>query len=382
MQKIRDGYKRLGDYIEPVDERNSKLSVKLSQGICNNKYFITPRQVAENSANDKIVRTGQFAYNRATTRNGDKISIAYREGPDCTVSSAYQVFRIKDENQLNPYYLWMWFRRPEFDRYARFKSRGSAHEFFEWDEMCEVYLPIPDIDTQRRIVAEYQTVEARIAANDKMIAKLEETAQTLYKKMFVDDIDPENLPDGWRLTTLESLSDCIIAGTIPNYSDEGSEFVLGQKCIYDHKVRLDKARRHIPKASCKYVKYGDLLINSTGDGTLGRVGQVFFEPKLLAFDSNMTLVRPANKNLIDYLYLFLQSKEEFFVSISQGSTNQTRLYCSMVKPVDVILPPEDLLIVFSRRMDPINALSRQLEEEQPLLRQMLSLFQSRVSNQQ
>ena len=124
---IRPGYKRLGDYIEPLDARNSNLSVKLSQGICNNKYFITPRQVAENSANDKIVHTGQFAYNRATTRNGDKISIAYREGPDCTVSSAYQIFRIKDENQLNPHYLWMWFRRPEFDRYARFKSRGSAH---------------------------------------------------------------------------------------------------------------------------------------------------------------------------------------------------------------------------------------------------------------
>ena len=151
---IREGYKRLGDYIEPVDERNSDLSVKLSQGICNNKYFITPRQVAENSANDKIVRKGQFAYNRATTRNGDKISIAYREGDDCTVSSAYQIFRIVDEEKLNPYYLWMWFRRPEFDRYARFKSRGSAHEFFEWDEMCEVYLPVPDIATQRRIVAE------------------------------------------------------------------------------------------------------------------------------------------------------------------------------------------------------------------------------------
>ena len=100
-------YKRLGDYIEPVDERNSKLEIKLSQGICNEKYFQDPRQVAENSAADKIVRRGYFAYNRATTRNGEKISIAYREGPDCTVSSAYQVFRIKDEEKLNPKYLLM-----------------------------------------------------------------------------------------------------------------------------------------------------------------------------------------------------------------------------------------------------------------------------------
>ena len=129
---MNSNYKRLGDYIQAVDERNTHGLIKLAQGISNNKYFQNPKQVAENSSNDNIVRQGYFAYNRATTRNGEKISIAYREGADCTVSSAYQVFKIKDENLLNPYYLWMWFKRPAFDRYARFKSHGSAHEFFEF----------------------------------------------------------------------------------------------------------------------------------------------------------------------------------------------------------------------------------------------------------
>lgn len=195
-------YKRLGDYIEPVDERNSKLEIKLSQGICNEKYFQDPRQVAENSAADKIVRRGYFAYNRATTRNGEKISIAYREGPDCTVSSAYQVFKIKDEEKLNPKYLLMWYKRSDFDRYARFRSHGSAHEFFEYDEMCDVYLPLPDIDRQREIVEEYETLSRRISLNEQMIQKLEATAQALYRKMFVDGIDKENLPEGWRMGTL------------------------------------------------------------------------------------------------------------------------------------------------------------------------------------
>ena len=126
-------YQRLGDYIRPVDVRNRDLKVNLSQGICNAKYFQNPKQVADNPETHKVVRTGQFAYNRATTRNGDKISIALREGPDCTVSSAYQVFEIVDENQLDPKYLMMWFKRPEFDRLAIFYSHGSAHEFFEWD---------------------------------------------------------------------------------------------------------------------------------------------------------------------------------------------------------------------------------------------------------
>ena len=200
-------YKRLGDYIEPVDERNSKLEIKLSQGICNEKYFQDPRQVAENSAADKIVRRGYFAYNRATTRNGEKISIAYREGPDCTVSSAYQVFRIKDEEKLNPKYLLMWYKRSDFDRYARFRSHGSAHEFFEYDEMCDVYLPLPNIDRQREIVEEYETLSRRIRLNEQMIEKLEATAQALYHKMFVDGIDKENLPEDWRIGTIGDVAD-------------------------------------------------------------------------------------------------------------------------------------------------------------------------------
>ena len=126
---------QLGSYIEPRDERNTNLEIKLSQGISNLKHFQNPKQVAANSKSDKIVRKGQFAYNRATTRNGEKISIAYRDGEDCTVSSAYQVFVIKDMSVLNPYFLLLWFSRPEFDRYARYKSEGSAHEFFDYSAM-------------------------------------------------------------------------------------------------------------------------------------------------------------------------------------------------------------------------------------------------------
>lgn len=217
----RSDYKRLGDYIEPVDERNTNGEIKLSQGISNNKYFQTPKQVATDSTKDNIVRKGYFAYNRATTRNGEKISIAYREGEDCTVSGAYQVFRIKDESLLHPVYLWMWFRRPEFDRYARFKSHGSAHEFFEFDEMCEVMLPVPSIERQRAMVAEYETLSRRIDLNRSMIAQLEATAQTLYRKMFVDDIDPEHLPVGWRVGALTDIATYMNGTACQKYTAKG-----------------------------------------------------------------------------------------------------------------------------------------------------------------
>ncbi len=167
----------LGDYIESVDERNRCLSVKLSQGISNTKEFQIPKQVAANSNNDKIVRKGQFAYNRATTRNGEKISIAYREGEDCTVSSAYQVFNIVDKEKLNPHFLWLWFKRSEFDRYARCMSKGSAHEFFEFDEMCRVRIPLPDIYTQQKLVDTYNGLKALAEQNEALIKPLSEACQ-------------------------------------------------------------------------------------------------------------------------------------------------------------------------------------------------------------
>lgn len=219
---------KLGDYIREVDVRNRDLEVKLSQGISNEKHFQQPKQVAENSYNDKIVRTGQFAFNRATTRNGHKISIAYREGKDCTVSASYCVFYVTDEKSLLSKYLMMWFRRPEFDRYAIYHSHGSAHEYFTFENMCDVELPIPSIKQQQKIVSEYETVTRRIRLNEQIIAKLEETAQALYRKMFVDGIDKENLPEGWRMGTLGEISDFkngkatkLSNGIIPVYGGNG-----------------------------------------------------------------------------------------------------------------------------------------------------------------
>ncbi len=168
---------RLGDYIEECDERNTTLAVTLSQGISNTKVFQEPKQVSANSRSDKIVRKGFFAYNRATTRNGDKISIAYRMGEDCTVSSAYCVFKIIAEDILNPNFLWLWFSRPEFDRYARYMSQGSAHEFFDWEELCRVQIPLPSLEVQQELVDTYTGLQRLAEDNEALIAPLTEACQ-------------------------------------------------------------------------------------------------------------------------------------------------------------------------------------------------------------
>ena len=171
----------IGKYIKPVDVRNKDLKVSLAQGITNDKEFATPKQVADEERNAKIVRTGQFAYNRATTRNGEKISIAYRTGPDCVVSSAYQIFEIKEKEKLFAEYLMMWFKRSEFDRYARYMSKGSAHEFFEYNDMEEVQIPIPDINVQKSIANIYKVYNERKRINEQLKQQIKDICPILIK---------------------------------------------------------------------------------------------------------------------------------------------------------------------------------------------------------
>lgn len=191
LKLVCDGYiealrrrmpsEKIGPYIEPKDERNSDLSIKLAQGITIDKVFSSPKQVAEAETNAKIVRRGQFAYNRATTRNGEKISIAYREGSDCVVSSAYQVFEIKAKEKLIPEYLMLWYKRAEFDRYARYMSKGSAHEFFEFEDMCDVKIPIPDLKTQKAIADIYRVYQQRKKINEQLKEQIKNICPILIK---------------------------------------------------------------------------------------------------------------------------------------------------------------------------------------------------------
>lgn len=377
-------YQRLGDYIREVNVRNSELKVTNLLGLSIEKKFIP--SIANTIGTDmsvyKIVRPMQFAYVPVTSRNGDKITIALYKGDESAIiSQAYTIFDVSGKEALSPEYLMMWFRRPEFDRYARFHSHGSAREVFDWDELCNVMLPIPSIARQREIVEEYETLSRRIRLNEQMIARLEETAQALYRKMFVDGIDKENLPEGWRKGKIEEVAELIVAGVIPNYIENGQYRVLGQRCIHDHIVDLSFAKTHFPKENCLFLKDGDILINSTGSGTLGRVGQIFNTPNELAFDSNMTLVRPKSDNMIDYLGFVIFAKEDYFVQISQGSTSQTRLYCSMVKPIEIVVPPENALEEFKNYVHPLRTTLECKKIENSKLTELQSLLLARMGGE-
>lgn len=234
---MKSNYKQLGAYIREIDKRNTADKKENLLGVSTQKVFI--ESIANTVGTDfrtyRLIKRGQFAYVPDTSRRGDKIGIALLDHVDeGMISQAYTVFEVVDENKLLSEYLMMWFRRPEFDRYARYMSYGSVREIFSWEDLCEVELPIPHIDKQREIVKEYNTILQRIDLNNQLIQKLEETAQAIYKQWFVDfEFPNENgepyksaggemveselgdIPIGWKIGRLDSILDFKNGKTIP-----------------------------------------------------------------------------------------------------------------------------------------------------------------------
>ena len=205
-------YHRLGDYIREVNVRNRDLKVTEPMGINIDKHFMpsVANVIGTDLSAYKLVCKNQFACNLMHVGRDEKIPMAMHEDDNpIIVSPAYFVFEIVDssvethgraslQTRILPEYLMMWFRRPEFDRNAWFYTDADVRGGLDKDAFMDMRLPIPTIDRQREIVAEYETLSNRIRLNEQMIEKLEATAQALYRKMFVDGVDMEHLPEGWR----------------------------------------------------------------------------------------------------------------------------------------------------------------------------------------
>lgn len=357
--------KRLGDYIRPVDVRNRDLKVERLLGISVTKEFIPSiaNTIGTDMSSYKIVYPNQFVYIADTSRRGDKIAIAYlkeNEEP-ALVSAIYTVFEVVDKNALDPEYLMMWFRRPEFDRYARFHSHGSAREVFDWEEMCEVQVPVPAIEKQREIVAEYNTLATRIDTNKKLIATLEQTAQTLYRHTFVDNIDPNNLPQGWRMGTLGEV--CSFKyGKLPSKHEKSVDYpypVYSGYAItgYTEEYTLDDS---------------EIVVIARGDAGTGKV---CMSPEK-CFLSNLAIAAiTKDRDMKLYLYYHLLTLDT--MSLRSG-TAQAQITISSLEPFEVILPPRAICKKFSDDMKVLLKNQENYTTENQTLTQMQTLLLSKM----
>jgi len=156
---------KLGELIEQSDIRNSdnELSVNDVRGISTGKEFIETKANMDgvSTLSYKIVHEDEFAYVADTSRRGEKIALAYNSTTDrILISSIYTVFYVKRKNLILSEYLFMYFKRPEFDRFSRFNSWGSARETFDWDEFCDIEIKLPPLEVQQKYVDVYNAMLA------------------------------------------------------------------------------------------------------------------------------------------------------------------------------------------------------------------------------
>lgn len=186
---MRSSYKKIGRYVQQSNRRNKNMAVTNLRGINIDKLFMpsVANTVGVDLSKYKIVSKHQFAFNPMHVGRDEMLPISMLELDEpVIVSPAYVVFEIKDHEVLDPEYLMVWCRRPEFDRNAWFTTDSSVRGGFSWSDFCEMELPVPSIEKQQEIVREYNIIVNRIQLNKQLNQKLEETAHAIYKHWFVD----------------------------------------------------------------------------------------------------------------------------------------------------------------------------------------------------
>ena len=399
---MKEGYRLLGDFIRQVDVRNTDGKEENLLGVSVQKMFIPSiaNTVGTDFTKYKVVKRGQFTYIPDTSRRGDKIGIAlltdYDEG---LVSNIYTVFEVKDENALLPEYLMLWFSRPEFDRYARFKSHGSVREVMDWDEMCKVELPVPSIEKQRSIVKAYNTITDRIELKRKINDNLRASAETeffrqiRYPKVHESAFQETEIgvyPIEWELTTLGQVLSTIIdrRGLTPTklggeWSPDGI-IAISAKSVKNHElINLDIANRVDRELYERWMPQKlqphDILMTSEAP-----LGEFYFIADFSEYCLSQRLfAMRANKAIIEPTVLYFQLTDpvgKHQIDIRKTGTTVTGIRQSELVQVPVILPPQKVQHDFSRFCSPIMLSIERNAEEIRILSKVQSIILAQLSS--
>ncbi|MEI6142250.1 MAG: restriction endonuclease subunit S [Mariniphaga sp.] len=348
---MKSNYKPIGYYIQLVDERNAGHEVKNLLGLSISKQFIpsVANIIGTDMENYKIIRRNQFACSTMQVRRDKKMPVALlQEVDEAIISQAYPIFEIAKAKELLPEYLMMWFARSEFDREACFNAVGGVRGSLEWEDFCDMKLPIPSITKQKEIVKEYNVIQNRIALNRQLIQKLEETAQAIYKQWFVDFQFPFDFTSTPLSTNAQGKPDVNGCQTEPAevkpYKSNGGEMVFNEEL----EKEIPKGWEVKPLADLSELKYGkmldaELFLESgypifSGYGVRGYYSEYMFEePQILvlcrgvsgtgkvklsppfAYITNLSIIVESKQELIKKMFLFYFLKNGNLRSLDSGS---------------------------------------------------------------
>lgn len=362
-------YKKLGDYIQPVDERNINLEDLPLVGLSISKKFINSvaNIIGTDLSNYKIIQNKQFACSLMQVSRDEKIPISMYSDDRAIMSPAYPIFEVKDTSELMPEYLMMWFSRSEFDRQAAFFAVGGIRGNLPWEDFCELEFPLKPIEKQREIVKEYNTIQNRIDLNNRLIQKLEETAQAIYKEWFVEFEFPDangnpykssggemvwneelgkEVPDGWKNICIKDFCVEMKSGGTPSRSNPEywnikevpwlktgevkNNIILSTEEYISNKGLNNSSAKILPKDSVLMSLYG---VNA------GEIGILKIEASTNQACCGMIC---KNDYQSSYLYYHLLENQEFIASQAIGGA-QENLSKDFVEKFPILKPKNEIL---------------------------------------
>lgn len=355
---MKSKYKRLGQYIRQVDVRNTEGKEENLLGVSVQKKFIPSiaNTVGTDFTKYKVVKKGQFTYIPDTSRRGDKIGIAlledYEEG---LVSNVYTVFEVIDEKQLIPQYLMLWFSRPEFDRFARFKSHGSVREVMDWDEMCNVELPVPTYEEQIRIVESYKTITDRIALkqqiNDNLVAVGTASIQKNVGRgalinLTEAEMDSLIFPEDFKIKTVSEFCAETKSGSTPSrtnneYWENGTiSWVKSGEVHNNITLQTEEyiTSLGLSESSTKLLPKDTVLMAMYGV-TAGEVGYLAIEATTNQAICGMIC---RSKAEAAYLYFSLIQSQAAISRLSNGGA-QDNLSKNFIDNIKIVVPPSEFI---------------------------------------
>lgn len=360
MNNNNTTYHPLGDYIRKIDKRNRDLALTKPMGINIDKQFMpsVANVIGTDMSNYKLVGKNQFACNLMHVGRDGKIPVAINTTEkEILVSPAYHVFEIVDKNALSPDFLMMWFHREEFDREASFYTDADVRSGMDFKALMEMRIPVPPISEQRAVVADYEAVARRIAVAKRTIATLQATAQTLYRKMFVDGIDKENLPEGWKWGTLGEVCETQYGYTeIATSENIGPKFLRITDIVNDS---IDWTKvPYCPISNKELLKYelklGDIVVSRTG-ANIGWAKQIKGPIPQSVFASFLIRIKALNDKFMWYFGHLIESSDfKLFVNANQQGSAQPQANANVLVKFPLLIPDEKTIEFFNKQLLPIN----------------------------
>ncbi|MCG8883012.1 restriction endonuclease subunit S [Tenacibaculum finnmarkense] len=409
ISEAKSNYRKIGDFIQLVDERNKDLKVTKLLGLSISKQFIpsVANTIGTNMKNYKIIRKNQFACSTMQVRRDKKMPIALlQDFEEAIISQAYPVFKIIDETILNSEYLMMWFSRSEFDRHACFLAIGGVRGSLEWEDFLEMPIPVPSIEKQHEIVKEYNTVANRITLNETINKKLEDTAQALYKNWFVDFEFPNEQgkpykSNGGKMVFNEELDLEIPLGWESKSVNKEFNIQIGRTPPRHELNWFTKDGKGLKWISIKDLgNNGSHILTTSEKLTFDAVKKfkIPIIPKnktILSFKMSIGKVAITNEEMLsnEAIAHFIQKKESFissefiycflssfnFNSLGTTSSIVNSINSKMVKELIITVPNESIINIFNSIIESVFKKKLIIEKQNNKLSKLKNLLLSKMS---